>query len=246
MKTDGLHDMKKILQKIKKELNKNIDLEYKKGAKNFFKEPIELYGVRAGIVRKIAKKYWKEIKDLNKKEVFTLCEDLLKSNYLEESTIAFSWARNKKTEFTKSDFTTFENWLKKYLNTWSKCDDFCTHAFGELIFKFPELLSKTENWRRSKNRWVRRAASIIFIYLIKQQEKNYLKNIFEVSQYFIDTQDQDDLVQKGYGWTLKEAANIYTQEVFDFVLKNKDVMPRTALRYAIEKMPRKWKDVAMK
>ncbi|MCK4635648.1 MAG: DNA alkylation repair protein [Candidatus Moranbacteria bacterium] len=238
--------MKKNLQKVRKELKENIDLEYKKGLERFFKEPIELYGVRAGIVRKIASKHWKKIKDLNKKEIFNLCEELLKSNYLEESTITFTWARKKKDEFKKSDFIIFENWLKKYVNTWSKCDDFCTHAFGELIFTFPELLLKTEKWRRSKNRWVRRAASIIFIHSIKQKEKIYLKNIFEVSQYFIDIQDEDDLVQKGYGWTLKEAANIYSQEVFDFVLKNKKIMPRTALRYAIEKMPKDWKNQVMK
>lgn len=238
--------MKKILQKVREELKENIDLEYKKGSKRFFNEPIELYGVRAGIVRKITNKYYKEIKDLSKKEIFKLCEELLKSNYLEESTIAFAWARKRKDEFKKSDFNTFENWLKNYVNTWSKCDDFCTHAFGELIFEFPELLPKVKKWQRSKNRWVRRAASIIFIYPVKKEEQSFLKNIFEVSQYFIDVQDDDDLVQKGYGWTLKEAANIYPKKVFDFVLKNKYVMPRTALRYAIEKMPREWKDQAMK
>ncbi len=43
------------------------------------------------------------------------------------------------------------------------------------------------------------------------------------------------MVQKGYGWMLKEASKPYQEEVFDFVMKNKTVMPRTALRYAIEK-----------
>lgn len=109
--------MKKILQKVREELKENIDLEYKKGSERFFKEPIELYGVRAGIVRKIAGKYYKEIKNLNKKEIFNLCEEPLKSNYLEESTIAFAWARNKKDEFKKLDFIIFENWLKNYVNT---------------------------------------------------------------------------------------------------------------------------------
>ena len=47
----------------------------------------------------------------------------------------------------------------------------------------------------------------------------------------------DDMVQKGYGWMLKEASKPWQREVFDFVIRNKAVMPRTALRYAIEKMP---------
>jgi len=49
--------------------------------------------------------------------------------------------------------------------------------------------------------------------------------------------DPDDLVQKGYGWMLKEASRKHQQEVFDFIQEHKKTMPRTALRYAIEKMP---------
>jgi 3-methyladenine DNA glycosylase AlkD len=58
--------------------------------------------------------------------------------------------------------------------------------------------------------------------------------------------DSDDLVQKGYGWALKEASNHYPKKVFDFVMRKKTLMPRTALRYAIEKMPPNWKKLAMK
>ena len=45
---------------------------------------------------------------------------------------------------------------------------------------------------------------------------------------------------------LKEAANKYQKEVFEYVMKHKDIMPRTALRYAIEKMPKTMKEKAMK
>jgi 3-methyladenine DNA glycosylase AlkD len=58
--------------------------------------------------------------------------------------------------------------------------------------------------------------------------------------------DQDDMVQKGYGWMLKEASRTHQKEVFEYVLKHKDNMPRTALRYAIEKMPAELKNEAMK
>lgn len=239
--------MQQILQKIREELKENVDSVYKSGAMNFFKEPIELYGVRAGIVRKIARKYWREISIFSKKEIFDFCEKLLQSNLLEESTIAFFCARKMKEQFEKSDFVIFENWLEKYVNTWSKCDDFCTHSFGELIFAFPELLPEVKKWRDSENRWLRRASSVIFIYPIKQENpKQFLTEIFSVSQHFIDSGEKNDLVQKGYGWTLKVAADFFPEEVFDFVLKNKEKMPRTALRYAIEKMPKDWKKEAMK
>jgi len=58
--------------------------------------------------------------------------------------------------------------------------------------------------------------------------------------------DGDDLVQKGYGWLLKEESRLHTKEVFDYVVKNRRVMPRTALRYAIELMPKTLKAEAMK
>jgi 3-methyladenine DNA glycosylase AlkD len=57
--------------------------------------------------------------------------------------------------------------------------------------------------------------------------------------------DTDDLVQKGYGWMLKEASRRHPEEVFRYVMKHREDMPRTALRYAIEKMPGDWKRQAM-
>jgi 3-methyladenine DNA glycosylase AlkD len=53
------------------------------------------------------------------------------------------------------------------------------------------------------------------------------------------------MVQKGYGWLLKEASRAHQAEVFDYVMKNKAVMPRTSLRYAIEKMPAELRRKAM-
>jgi len=52
-------------------------------------------------------------------------------------------------------------------------------------------------------------------------------------------------VQNGYGWLLKEASRKHTDEVFAFVMEHKAVMPRTALRYAIELMPKELKAEAM-
>jgi 3-methyladenine DNA glycosylase AlkD len=57
--------------------------------------------------------------------------------------------------------------------------------------------------------------------------------------------DKDDLVQKGYGWMLKAASQAHQKEVFEYVVEKKNMMPRTALRYAIEKMPQDLKKTAM-
>jgi len=58
--------------------------------------------------------------------------------------------------------------------------------------------------------------------------------------------DGDDMVQKGYGWLLKEESRVHRKEVFEYVVGNRLIMPRTALRYAIELMPKELKVEAMK
>ena len=80
--------------------------------------------------------------------------------------------------------------------------------------------------------------------LIPAKKGKFLSDIFQIADSLL--QDKDDLVQKGYGWMLKEASRKHQQEVFDFVCKNRNIMPRTALRYAIELMPHDLKKEAMK
>ncbi|MAG44786.1 DNA alkylation repair protein [bacterium] len=230
------------IQKIREELKANIDLEYKKSVQRFFKEHVKIYGVRTPVVRQISKKYFAQVKDLDKNKIFDLCEEFLKSGYGAEAIIAFDWAFRIKTQYKKSDFKIFESWLKKYVDNWGKCDDFCTHAFGEFLVQCTEFLPRLNAWTASKNRWLRRASAVILIYPIKQNKK-FLKNIFKIADILL--QDQDDLVQKGYGWLLKETSNLYQKQVFDYVMSRKNKMPRTALRYAIEKMPAKMKKQAM-
>ncbi len=229
--------MKKIIAKIRKDLKFQVDLEYKKGCINFFKEPIKIYGVRSDGLKEIDKKYWPEVKEMTKKDFFLFVEELLKSNYNEESGLAFKWLFRRKSEFLKSDFKIFEKWLERYVNNWGKCDDFCTHAFGELLSQYPEFVPVVKKWTKSKNRWVRRASAVIFIKSNNTYHtgKGSLKDIFYIADALL--LDSDDLVQKGYGWMLKAASFGHQKQVFDYVMKNKDKMPRIALRYAIEKMP---------
>jgi len=68
-------------------------------------------------------------------------------------------------------------------------------------------------------------------------------DIFEIADSLLT--DKDDLVQKGYGWLLKDAAIQHQKEVFEYVMKNRSIMPRTALRYAIERLPADLKKQAM-
>lgn len=230
-----------MLKKLLSELKPHIEPEYKTGATNFFKEPIDPLGVRTPTVRKIARSHFKEIDKMTKSEVFKLCDELLKTGNFELGLIAFAFIRRRIRELTKTDFKTLESWIKKYIHNWAWCDDFCTHTIGDMIEKYPELAKTVTSWAKLKNRWMKRAAAVSFIPAAAQG-----KHHAEVYQVALDLlTDSDDLVQKGYGWALKSAANHDQIGVFEFVIKHKDKMPRTALRYAIEKMPKAMKEKAM-
>lgn len=232
-----------IIQQIRNELKQNIDLEYKEGAINFFKEPIKVYGVRSKIVRQIAQKYIPLLRRPFKKwkrGFFNICEEMLKSDYHEEAIIVFIWTEKLVKDFNIRDFKIFERWLKSYVNNWAKVDAFCTHTINYFVQNYPAVITKIKKWTSSKNRWLRRAATVSFISGSRDfPQKKHLPHIFWIAKKLLH--DPDDLVQKGYGWMLKRAAENFEREVFNFVLKNKNQMPRTALRYVIEKMPKSLK-----
>jgi 3-methyladenine DNA glycosylase AlkD len=229
-----------VIQKIREELKKNIDPEYKKSIKRFFKEEITCYGVRTPVVRKISAKYFSKIKEQSKEEIYGLCQQLLESGMMEERGTAFDWAFRLKSTYSPSDFRVFESWLKKYVTNWGACDHICA-LLGTFIDQFPEFIPQIKEWTASKNRWLRRASAVSMIYSVRKRK--YLEDVFEIADLLL--RDKDDMVQKGYGWLLKEASNVYPQEVFRYVMEHKSEMPRTALRYAIEKMPPEWKKKAM-
>jgi len=233
--------MDTIMLEIRKELIKNSDQRTLESSRNFFKEEIVSYGVKSATVIKISKDFFKSIKNKSKEEVFTYCDELWQSNNLEESFIACNWSYSVHKEFQPADFEVFEKWIRSYVTNWASCDTFCNHTVGEFIEMYPEYLSRLKEMTKSENRWMRRASAVSLI--IPAKKGMFLKDVFEIADMLLT--DQDDLVQKGYGWMLKVACQKHQQEVFEYILIHKSIMPRTALRYAIEKMPTEMKKAAM-
>jgi 3-methyladenine DNA glycosylase AlkD len=106
---------------------------------------------------------------------------------------------------------------------------------------YPACLTGLKKWTASANRWVRRASAVSLI--VPAKKGMFLGDILEIADRLHS--DRDDMVQKGYGWMLKVASQAHLEEVFDYVMSRKATMPRTALRYAIEKMPSGLKARAM-
>jgi 3-methyladenine DNA glycosylase AlkD len=179
---------------------------------------------------------------MRRQEIFSLCENLFASDYCEEAFIASDWTYRLRREYEPGDFALFEGWIGKYINTWAKCDTFCNHALGSFIERFPGFIGDLKTWTGSGNRWFRRASAVTLI--LPARRGRFLPEILDISDLLLG--DEEDLVQKGCGWLLKEAGRTHPREVFEYVMAHKREMPRTLLRYAIEKMPKDWKEQAMK
>jgi 3-methyladenine DNA glycosylase AlkD len=230
-----------VLQNIYNQINLNKSSAVAESSQRFFKHEIVCHGLKSAVSERIAKENFELVKHLSKVEIFDYCEILWKSGMLEESFFACNWACRMRKQFVPADFTVFERWIDTYVNNWASCDTFCNHTVGEFLEMYPEFLPELFRWAKSDNFWMRRAAAVSLI--IPARKGLFKEEIFRIADILL--LDKEDMVQKGYGWMLKVTIKYHLQEVFDYVIEKKSIMPRTALRYAIEKMPVEMKKEAM-
>ncbi len=234
--------MDPVIEAIRQEFAAHADPDRRKSSQRFFKEEIRCYGMKTATAVTVAKKYWKKVRSREKQEIFGLCEELYRSGMMEEAFVVSQWAQMLGERFEPGDIAVFRHWIENYITNWAACDGLCNHAVGDLVVRYPEHIEELKRWAQSDNRWMRRAAAVSLIVPAKHGE--FLDEAIAIADLLLA--DTDDLVQKGYGWLLKEASREHTDEVFSYVMRNKRVMPRTALRYAIELMPKDLKAEAMK
>jgi 3-methyladenine DNA glycosylase AlkD len=195
-----------------------------------------------GMVRAMSANVFKLIEDKGLENVLELCEQLLEKRRWALGVVAYDWAFRMKKQYKKETFYIFEGWLKKYVRSWGDCDDFCTHAFGELLLQYNSFFENILEWTEHKDFWVRRGAAVILIYPIKKGK------LTEQLPFLIADRlmkDEHHLVLKGYGWMLKVLSTVKPEDVFEYLKTNKSQMPRISLRYAIEKFDKDKKTILM-
>lgn len=196
-----------------------------------------------GSVRSVSAAMFKALEDKSIDHVFTQCGQLLEEREWALGVIAYDWAFRVRKQYDHRTFGVFDRWLKEYVRDWGDCDDFCTHAIGELIRQKNALFSEVMKWTEHPDFWVRRAAAVSLIYPIK---KNSYSGIdpFWISDALL--RDEHYLVLKGYGWMLKVLSEKEPQAVYAYLISKKQVMPRLAFRYALEKLGKEMRDNLMK
>jgi len=182
-------------------------------------------GIKVPEQRKVAKKY----KDLSLKDT----ESLLKSNIHEHRLIALLMLiqhyQKANPELKKKIFNIY---LKntQHINNWDLVDLSAPNIVGDfLLTKNRKILYKLA---KSKRLWERRIAILATFTFIKN---NDLKDTLKISEILL--KDKHDLIHKSVGWMLREVGKKNQGILEDFLKKHYKTMPRTMLRYAIEKFP---------
>ena len=145
-------------------------------------------------------------------------------------------SRTKKiTEARLKEF--YELYMRRHdrINNWDLVDLGCLHMTGSYLFNKPhDVLYKLA---RSKNIWERRTAILSTCYFIRKGE---LDDTFKIAELLVN--DKEDLVHKATGWMLRFAGDKDAKKLLAFLDKYAETMPRTLLRYAIEKLTKKQRE----
>ena len=145
-------------------------------------------------------------------------------------------SRSKKiTESRLKEF--YELYMRRHdrINNWDLVDLGCLYMTGSYLLNKPhDVLYKLA---RSKNIWERRTAILSTCYFIRKGE---LTDTFKIAELLVN--DKEDLIHKATGWMLRFAGDKDPKKLLGFLDKYGATMPRTLLRYAIEKLTKKQRE----
>ncbi len=196
-----------------------------KTGKGEYGEGDRFIGIKVPVLRKLANKH----SDISLDEVLKL----LKSPVHEERQLSLFMLVQifkKGNEEQRNNVTRTYLDNTQYINNWDLVDCSAHYIVGEFLYdKDRQLLYKLA---QSKSLWERRIAIMSTFYFIKKNEFDDALNISEILLH-----DKEDLIQKAVGWMLREIGKRNRDTEEKFLKKHYKHMPRTMLRYAIEKFP---------
>lgn len=226
---------RQMADKCLRRLKKLADPLKAVGAQKYFKEEARFLGIPSPELREVGREVYEKIKaQWTVKEATDFCAVMLLDPFHEVKALGILVFERYRKAFPKSVFSIIESWLKEDLcNSWALVDLLCPNSMGALVERYPELVKDIKRWTKSPNRWVRRASIVSFIKLAKKPF--FLKPIYEIARSHFA--DPDDLIQKANGWLLREAGKKDMARLETFLRRHGPAIPRTTLRYAIERFP---------
>lgn len=213
------------------------DPQVARSQKRFFKpwEKISLYGLKTPEVKRIERELSAGVrKSWTFAEAWAFCDLLMHDRHLESKAVGLSLLERYHGQFEEDLLSTAHDWLEKGLcANWAVTDALSTGVLWSLVERFKNLAGEFEKWRQSPNLWVRRAGVVVFVKCAGKGR--HLDRIYRIVTALLS--DSHDLIHKACGWLLREAGKADARRLEKYLLKHGPAIPRTTLRYAIERFP---------
>ncbi len=220
----------KVAVEIRCILRLDGSAEHAKGVQWFFKEEVRSHGWYTADLRRLASHFRRTLgKEQGLEFLVQVADRLFTGRILEEKIVAVFLLENSIARFDEEQFNLFESWIDR-ISSWADHDGLVHYLIAPLMAAKPERVAKVFEWAKSPDRWHRRAACVALIHGTRRRQ--FFPKIRQLSNMLL--QDEDDMVQKGLGWLLRETAKADAKKTIPYLLKIRRQAPRLVLRTACE------------
>jgi 3-methyladenine DNA glycosylase AlkD len=222
-----------IAAEIRHLLRDGGSAEHADGVQWFFKDEIKSHGWYTAKLRTVAVRFRRRIrKEFGLDFLLRVADKLFLGRVLEEKIFAVFLVEKMTEEFGDAEFRLFESWLPR-LSSWADHDGLVHYLIAPMVAAKPDRTGRVFRWAKSPDRWHRRAACVALIQGTRR--KMFFPEIRRLSDLLLS--DEDDMVQKGLGWLLRETAKADAKRTVPYLMSIRERAPRLVLRTACETLP---------
>ncbi|MGB8011246.1 MAG: DNA alkylation repair protein [Terriglobales bacterium] len=222
-----------IADHIRRVLKDGGSTSHSEEVQHFFKEEVKSRGWYTGELRQFAVSFRRSIaRERGMDFVVQVADQLFSGQVLEEKVMAVFLLEKQTKHFGDREFQLFASWLDR-VSSWADHDALAHYLLAPMVAAEPARCREVFQWAESPNPWRRRAACVALIR--GARERKFFAEIVRLSNRLL--QDEDDMVQKGLGWLLRETAKADPKRTVPHLEKIRKKAPRLVLRTACETLP---------
>jgi len=222
-----------IAQHIRRVLKDGGSAPHTEEVQRFFKHEVKSRGWYTAEMRKVAKRFTRTIlAEQGFPFLLQVTDQLFRGEVLEEKVFAVMLLEDLTQQFGPHEFKLFESWLDR-ITTWADHDGLLHYLIGPMVAADDRYLKRPPLWAQRRSRWHQRAAAVSLIRSTRRH-KNF-EHIQKVTELLLSS--DDDMVQKGLGWLLREAAKANREQTVEYLMTIRKRTPRLVLRTACETLP---------
>ena len=222
-----------IADHIRRVIQNGASAPHAEEVQRFFKEEVASRGWHTAELRRVAYRFHRVLlKEHGLDYLVSVADQLFRGRVLEEKGMAVMLLEKSVLQFGRKQFLLFDEWLDR-VYTWGDHDALVHYLISPMVADDPARLPAVFRWARSPNRWRRRAACVALIRGARR--RLFRREIARLSAMLLD--DDDDMVQKGLGWLLREYVKADPASAVKLLMKLRARTPRLVLRTACETLP---------